>query len=117
MLKLLLLSVLQSFCLAGGQLCLKQALVKAGTFSWSINFFVAQLTNWWFLFTGITLGSATVLWMYILKHYPLSSAYPLTCLSYVFGMILGMIFLHETIPYTRWIGVLFILIGAFFIIK
>ena len=117
MLKLLLLSILQSLCLAGGQLCLKQALVKAGAFSWSFNYFIAQLTNWWFLLTGITLGSATVLWMYILRHYPLSAAYPLTCLSYVFGMILGMIFLQETIPYTRWIGVVFILIGAFFIIK
>jgi undecaprenyl phosphate-alpha-L-ara4N flippase subunit ArnE len=117
MLRLLVLSIIQSFCLASGQFCLKQALQKAGTFSWSWNFFVAQLTNWWFLAVGICMGGATVLWMYILKHYPLSSAYPLTCLSYVFGMLLGFFFLHESIPSTRWIGVFLILLGAYFIIK
>ncbi len=117
MLKLLILSAIQSLCLASGQLCLKQAILKAGEFTWSWSFFIAQLTNWWFMLVGVTMGSASVLWFYILKHYPLSSAYPLTCLSYVFGMLLGMFVLHESIPYTRWIGIVFILIGAYFIVK
>ena len=117
MLRLLLLSVLQSLCLASGQFCLKQALLKAGALSWSWHYIAAQLTNIWFVLVGLTMGAATILWLHILKNYPFSSAYPLTCLSYVFGMFLGMFFLHETIPFTRWMGVFFILLGAFFIVK
>ena len=117
MLKLLLLSVLQSTCLATGQLCLKKALSKAGDFSWTWMYVSAQLTNWWILLVGIAMGFATVLWFYILKHYPLSAAYPLTCISYVIGMIMGAFFLHEAIPLNRWIGVFFIMIGAIFIAK
>lgn len=117
MMRLLLLSCIQSFCLAFGQMFLKLALAKMGKFSWSVQFFVDQLTNWWFLLLGLSMGSATLLWLYILKHYPLSVAYPLTCMSYVFGMVAAFLFLHESIPFTRWIGVLFIALGVFFIIK
>lgn len=117
MTRLVLLSILQSFCLAAGQLCLKQALQKAGDFVWSWSYIWAQATNWWFMLVGVTMGAATVLWLHILKNYPLSTAYPLTCLSYLFGIILGMVFLHEAIPFTRWIGIFFILLGAFFIVK
>jgi undecaprenyl phosphate-alpha-L-ara4N flippase subunit ArnE len=117
MLKLLLLSILQSIGLAAGQLCLKQALMKAGAFEWTWKFFSAQLTNWWFLAVGITMGSATILWCHILKNYPFSAAYPLTSLSYVFGMLLGMFFLQESIPFSRWIGVFLILAGSYFMVK
>ena len=117
MIKLLILSLIQSFCLASGQLFLKMALAKMGKFTWSIQFFLDQVTNWWFLLVGISMGSATILWLYILKHYPLSVAYPLTCLSYVFGLLAACLFLHESIPGTRWIGVIFVAFGVYFIIK
>ncbi len=117
MLRLLLLSALQSGCLACGQLCLKQALTQMGEFSWTTKYFLSILTNWWFLLVGITMGGATVLWLHILKHYPLSAAYPLSSLSYVFGLLLGMVFLHETVSFPRWIGVFLILSGSYFLIK
>ena len=44
-------------------------------------------------------------------------AYPLTCLSYVFGLLAACLFLHESIPGTRWIGVIFVAFGVYFIIK
>lgn len=117
MIRLLLLSLIQSFCLAFGQMFLKLALAKMGKFTWSVQFFLEQLTNWWFLLVGISMGSATLLWLYILKNYPLSVAYPLTCLSYVFGLVAAFLFLHESIPPSRWIGVLCIALGVYFIIK
>ena len=94
MIRLLLLSLIQSFCLAFGQMFLKLALAKMGKFTWSVQFFLEQLTNWWFLLVGISMGSATLLWLYILKNYPLSVAYPLTCLSYVFGLVAAFLFLQ-----------------------
>ena len=63
------------------------------------------------------MGGATVLWLHILKNYPLSIAYPLTSLSYVFGMIGAWWIFHEAIPLSRWIGVAIIIIGIYFIIK
>ncbi|MCQ2606291.1 MAG: EamA family transporter [Bacteroidales bacterium] len=117
MLRLIVLSVIQSFCLAAGQVFLKLAMNKMTAFSWTWNYFQNLLTNWWFLATGIAMGSATVLWLHILKQYPLSSAYPMTCMSFVFGMFAAMFLLHESIPFTRWIGVACIIIGVIFVAK
>jgi len=57
------------------------------------------------------------LWMHILKHYPFSIAYPLSCLSFVFGMLGAWLFLGEPVPAVRWLGVALILAGAYFIAK
>ncbi len=117
MLKLILLSIIQSLCLASGQVFLKLAMVKMDKFSWTWNYFYSLLTNWWFLLVGITMGSATILWLHILKNYPLSSAYPMTCLSFVFGLLAAWIFLGESIPLTRWLGVGIIIVGVCFVAK
>ena len=37
--------------------------------------------------------------------------------SYVFGMFAAMCFFHETIPLTRWAGVLLIMVGCFLVVK
>ena len=48
----------------------------------------------------------------LMKNFPLSVAYPLSCLSFVFGMLGAMAFLGEQIPLGRWIGIGLILVGA-----
>ena len=110
--RLIILSLIQSCCLAFGQVCLKFAMMHMETFRWAWSYFGHLLTNWWFLLVGITMGGATVLWLHILKHYPLSLAYPLSSMSYVFGMLSALLLLHEPIPLARWIGVAFILVGV-----
>ena len=117
MLKLLFLCIVQSICLSSGQISLKLAMQRTDTFSWSWHYFGSLFSNWWFLVVGLTMGGATVLWLHILKNYPLSIAYPLTSLSYVFGMIGAWWIFHEAIPLSRWIGVAIIIIGIYFIIK
>lgn len=117
MLKLLLLSAAQSFCLAMGQVCLKFAVVKMQKFAFTWEWFKDVLLNYWLALTGVTMGLATVLWFYILRHYPLSEAHPLTCFSFVFALIASGLFLHEPIPMTRWIGVAIIMLGVYFVVK
>ncbi len=95
------LSVIQSAMLSLGQLTLKLALGEL-------------LTNWWFLASGILFGGASLLWMYILKHYPLSMAYPLASISYVIALVFAAVFLHETVAWNRWLGVALIMTGCFF---
>ena len=115
--KIVPLALLQSFFLAGGQVLLKLALAASGTFRWSWSFFKAQLTNWWFLGCGISFAVATVLWLYILKHFPFSIAYPLSSLSYLFGIFAAMLVFHEHIDWTQWVGVLLIMAGCALIVK
>lgn len=113
---MILVSV-QTIFLSGGQVLLKVALAKLPKFQWSWSYFVAVLTDWWLLACGITFGAATLLWLYILKHFPFSQAYPLTALSYVFGMIAAILVFGEQIPAARWVGVALIVAGCFLIMK
>ena len=73
--RLIILSIIQSVLLCGGQVLLKFALNKMGTFSWTSDFFVRNLTNWWFLGCGICYLAATVLWMYIVKNFQIGRAH------------------------------------------
>jgi undecaprenyl phosphate-alpha-L-ara4N flippase subunit ArnE len=111
------LSLIQCILLSGGQVLLKFALEKMGAFRWEWSFFTALLTNWWFLACGICYGTATVLWMYILKHFPFSMAYPMISLSYVFGMFAAILVFHEQVSLTRWVGVFLIMTGCVLIVK
>ena len=83
----------------------------------STTFFVSQLTNWWWLACGISFGGAGILWMYILRHYPFSQAYPLTSLAYVFGMLAALWVFDERISPTVWIGVLLIMAGCYLVTR
>lgn len=113
---LILLVLIQCILLASGQALLKNALNKVPHVEWSWSFFASQITNWWFLAAGLTLGAATVLWLYILRKYPLSQAYPMTSLSYVVNIFIAMIFFGESVPLSHWIGVLLVVVGCVFII-
>lgn len=117
MLRLLLLSLLQSACLASGQVFLKLATQKQGDFVFTIKYFGSWLTNGWFALTGISMGTAGVLWIYILKHYQLSVAYPLTAFAYVFGMLAAVFYLHESISAYKCTGLILITVGTFFLLK
>ena len=91
---------------------MKLALAASGPFQWKLSFFLGQLTNWWWLACGVSFGGATVLWMYILKHYPFSLAYPLSCLSYAFGMVAAILIFHEEVSWSQWLGVVLIMAGC-----
>ncbi len=88
-----------------------------GKFSWSGSFFVSQLTNWWWLGCGLCYLAGALLWMYIVKRFPFSMAYPMVSLSYVFGMIAAIVFFKEHVVWTQWVGVFLIMSGCFLIAK
>lgn len=56
-------------------------------------------------------GLATLVWVAVLRHAPLSRIYPIMALSFVLTPLGGMVFLKEAIAPTYWIGVGLILIG------
>lgn len=115
--RLIIICIIQSLLLAGGQVFLKYALRSMGSFSWSLTMVIDLFTNWWWLACGLCYTGATVLCMYIAKHYSLSQSYPLISLSFIFGMMAAMLFFHENVPYWRWIGVGLIIAGCVLIAK
>lgn len=54
-------------------------------------------------------------WLTVLSRVPLSFAYPLAATSYAFTPILAWLLLRETIPSLRWLGILTICLGVFFV--
>jgi undecaprenyl phosphate-alpha-L-ara4N flippase subunit ArnE len=103
--------------LSGGQVLMKFGLTKAGDFSWSWDYFGRLFINWQFISCGNCYGAGSILWMYIIKNFPFSMAYPMVSISYVMGMFAAIIFFHEQIPLIRWIGVFLILTGCVLIAK
>ena len=55
--------------------------------------------------------------MYIVKHFAFHQAFPMVSLSYVMGMLAAVFIFHEEVPFTRWIGLTFILVGVALISK
>ena len=117
MLKLVVLATFQSFLLASSQVFLKLATMRMDKFSFSLSFFKALLLNWQLAFSGVCICTATIIWMYILKRFELSVAYPLISISYIFGMLASVFIFKEAVPFTRWIGVGFIMLGVIFLVK
>ncbi|MDR1098270.1 MAG: EamA family transporter [Tannerella sp.] len=117
MFKLICCAAVQCLFLASGQVFLKFGLEKAGKFTWTWTFFRDFLTNPWMLASGLSMVAASVIWFYILKHHDLSLAYPLVSISYIFGTLAAVYIFHETVPLTRWVGVLFIMIGVAFLTR
>ena len=115
--KLFPLALIQSLLLTAGQVLLKFGLARMEPFSMSASFFKSVFINWQFALCGLSFGAGSLLWMYIVKHYPLSMAYPMVSLSYVLGMIASIVFFHETVDATKWIGVALIVLGCCLISK
>jgi len=55
------------------------------------------------------------LWMNILSKTDLSVALPLASFSYILIPIAAILFLHEFVPPTRWLGLVFIVLGIYFV--
>lgn len=113
--------VLQALSLAGGQAMFKMFIekLKVGAGSedniWAFqNLLVTSKSYWWVLtFMTILFGASFTLWAYVLKKMDFSQAYPLSSLSFIFGMFLAcLLFPQETIHLTRWIGVVLIVVGC-----
>lgn len=117
MILLIVLIILQSVVLVAAQTFLKISVELFGKFSWSWQYFKTVFTTWQFAASGICALSAMFIWMYVLKKYEFSVAYPLLSISYVIGLLSAHFIFHEAVPLTRWIGVIIVMIGVFFIVK
>ena len=115
--KIIPFAVIQSILLCGGQVFLKFALNRMPPFEWTKAFWMSMLTDWQFAACGACFALASLLWMWIVKVFPFSMAYPMVSLSYVFGMLAAIVFFHEEVSMMKWAGVILIVLGCFLIAK
>ncbi|MDR0368840.1 MAG: EamA family transporter [Bacteroidales bacterium] len=117
MYRLIGLILTQSVLLVTAQTFLKISVQLFGDFSWTTTYFKRVVTTWQFPVSGICALASFLIWTHVLKHYDFSLAYPLLSISYIIGLVSAGLFLGETIPFTRWIGVVIIIIGVYFVVK
>lgn len=98
------------FLLVAGQGLWKIGIQKIGEFT------IANIILSTYIWAGIILYAlATFIWLKVLSIAPLSVAYPMQSLAYIFGMIMAYFLFGEIIPMTRWLGACVIFVGVILI--
>jgi multidrug transporter EmrE-like cation transporter len=72
---------------------------------------VAGLASAWTWLGIVFVILSLIGWLYVLRHIPLSIAFPLSNAPHVLVPLTCWIFLHELISSRRWVGIVLVLIG------
>jgi drug/metabolite transporter (DMT)-like permease len=86
------------------------------TRSWNWTGITGLLSGWTWLGIVFVILSL-VSWLYILRHVPLSIAFPLSNVVHVLVPLASWIFLGELIGTKRWWGITMVLIGLIVVAK
>lgn len=62
-------------------------------------------------------GLSTMICLVILSRVPVSVAYPLGSLGYVFSALLAYFWLHEKLTSLQWLGIAVIVLGVFLLVR
>jgi undecaprenyl phosphate-alpha-L-ara4N flippase subunit ArnE len=90
-----LLIVLASLLSCGGQLCQKQAARGSR----------ARHMLRWLVLSVALLGCAMLLWLLVLQRVPVSVAYPMLSLNFIFITLAARFIWHEPVSLRHWLGV------------
>lgn len=107
------------FCLIFA--CMGQIFLKIGIESLNIPkeeqwrllkilFILIKNTN---ILMGFTFaGLSAISWLFVLKRVPLNFAYPFMALTFILIPLLSKFVLNESVPVSRWVGGIIIIIGV-----
>lgn len=106
--KLVLLTLLCVFGIAIGQILFKKAAIQlpgdAHFFDW--------VNNIWLISAFVLYGLTTLLWVWILRHAPLSLAYPFMAFAFILVPVMSFLILKESVELRTFIGSVLIIIGV-----
>lgn len=106
------LILLNTLILVSGQFLWKIGMMKQEPSFSSVGKIIKLLFSPYIL-SGLTLyGFATVLWLFILTRVPLSVAYPVQSLAYIFAVFGAYFIFNEPLGWTKIAGVLLIMVGV-----
>jgi multidrug transporter EmrE-like cation transporter len=108
---MLLLSVIAS---AIGQFCLKMGAMKLGKFEGGnlFNMIMGMATNWHIVGGLVCYALGVVAYILLLNQVSLSVASPAMTLSYVIGIMMGVMFFKETLQMPQYLAIAMILCGV-----
>lgn len=99
-----------------GQLLVKKGMLAVGaplpTLQGAVRTALGALLNPYVI---MGLGSSFVAalgWLLALSKLPLSYAYPFMALTFVLIPVCSLVFFNESVPPTRWFGIVFIVFGV-----
>lgn len=101
-----LLVLVVSLLTCAGQLCQKKA-----TDGWQSS--AKRTAASWLSLALLLLGLAMLLWLRLLQSMPLSQAYPLLSVNFIFITLAGQYFFHEPVTSRHWCGIATIILGIF----
>jgi drug/metabolite transporter (DMT)-like permease len=76
---------------------------------------IKLITNWKLVLGGCLYLVSTVPFLIAVKYGELSVLYPFVSLSYVWVVLLSVLFLKEKMNLWKWLGIVFIIVGVSFI--
>jgi len=99
------------------QVLLKIGVLNHGSIDYNITQFASLALNPYIWAGLISFGVSFFLWLKILTLVPLSYAYPMVSLGYVFVFLVSWLYLGENPAPLRIIGLIFIITGILFIAR
>ena len=100
---------------SAGAILMKKGAVLLPEFSVSSQYALAYATNLYIVTSFVLYFIPALIWTYLLTKYPVSVVQPILSLTYVLTPILAMIFLSESVPVLRWIGIATIILGVYLV--
>jgi drug/metabolite transporter (DMT)-like permease len=104
-----------------GQLLLKQGMVQMGAVQLdaaAVPAIVWRMATSPYVIGGLLVyGTGTFFWLVFISRVPLSYSYPFISLGIVLGLLSAWGIFHENIPPMRWVGMLVVCIGVFFVAR
>ena len=111
---LILLSIVLG---VAGELLLKSGITQVGpleldTIQRIVHTSTTVITTPAIVVGFVCYGVAAVFWLLVLARFDLSYAYPMLALMYVLVPLAARVFLNESIPRGRWVGIILVIVGV-----
>lgn len=115
----LILIAFNALISASAQIILKLGVNRLGVFTPDkiVDFFFKAALSPYILGGTALYVFSLGLWLVILSKANVSYAYPIMGMSYIFGILLAVLILHEKANGWQWIGAGIIIVGIFFVTK
>lgn len=80
-----------------------------------IRAWLKGLASWELVLAAAFIVAGALAWLTVLYRMDVSRAFPLLSLSFVLVVLVSRLWLRETVPLSRWAGVVLIVIGVSFV--
>ncbi len=100
-----------------GQLLMKHGMIIFGSFPLVQlpSKLIPMLLNPFVFFGLASFGLSAIFWLVVLSRLDLSFVYPLVSIGYIVVALFSWIFFKENVTFVRWLGIVTICLGVYFI--